>query len=257
MQMPANENQQLLSDAIERNTSTVLSIPSAGIVRHFKSRFVGADAQGIWIELPADARELLNEQLQRRMPLAVSFIPRNRRLTFVTDILRVDEQYKLNAETMLQAVLLAHPKELRGVQRRSNYRVAVAPESELKARIWIIGEQDPIEVAPISVRELKSEVMDLSVGGIGVRLLPSPAGDRKIVVDQRLRIELKLPTGESLLLDGRVRALRKGDDPSCLGIAFKKMDDTMDCRRALATLTRLVGELQRDEVRRVRRSCAA
>lgn len=257
MQMSANENQQSLSDAIERNTSTVLSIPSAGLVRHFKSRFVGADADGVWIELPADARQLVEEQMQRRMPLAVSFIPRNRRLTFVTDILRIDDHHKINAETSLPAVRLAHPKELRGVQRRSNYRVAVTPQSDLKVRVWIIGEQDEIEIAPIPVRELKVEVSDLSVGGVGVRLLPLPTVDRRIVIDQRLRIELTPGTGESLLLEGRVRALRKGEDPSCMGIAFKKMDDTMDCRRALATLTRIVGELQRDEVRRVRRNCAA
>jgi len=46
---------QILGEAIERNSPLVLSLPSAGMLHHHRSRFLGPAEEGFWIEMPAGA----------------------------------------------------------------------------------------------------------------------------------------------------------------------------------------------------------
>ena len=43
------------------NARLVLSLPSAGLLRHHKSRFLAIAADGIWIECPPDDRALIDD----------------------------------------------------------------------------------------------------------------------------------------------------------------------------------------------------
>ena len=40
----------VLEAAVARNSGIVLSLPSAGMLRHLKSRFLGDAPEGIWLE---------------------------------------------------------------------------------------------------------------------------------------------------------------------------------------------------------------
>ena len=52
-------NLDILLDAITRGVSAVLSLPSAGILRHHKSRFLGEDQNGFWMEMVPGERPLI------------------------------------------------------------------------------------------------------------------------------------------------------------------------------------------------------
>jgi hypothetical protein len=70
---------------------------------------------------------------------------------------------------------------------------------------------------------------------------------------QRLRVELKWEETE-LILDGSLRIVKTDDEGGAIrgGIQFKKLENDLTGRQAMATLTRMVGEFQREEVRRSR-----
>jgi hypothetical protein len=74
----------------------------------------------------------------------------------------------------------------------------------------------------------------------------------RLTPDTRLRITVSFGQNECLL-EGRVRHIRPTPDKSLrVGVQFKKLEDDLDGRQTLSRLTSIVGELHREEVRRVR-----
>jgi c-di-GMP-binding flagellar brake protein YcgR len=141
------------------------------------------------------------------------------------------------------------------VQRRSDYRVRATSDSGLVARVWRIGEQADLKDMPMSCMELPVELRDLSIGGMGMFVTKPEAGVPPLAHDARLRVEL-IHAGQSLILDGRLRhAPTNGADAGPkirVGVQFKELENDLNGRQTLTTLTRIVGHLQREEVRRAR-----
>ena len=51
----------------------VISLPSAGMLRHHRSRFLAAESEGFWVEaLPAE-RALIDELIVNQVPATISF----------------------------------------------------------------------------------------------------------------------------------------------------------------------------------------
>ncbi|HVT87840.1 MAG TPA: hypothetical protein VHD56_03225 [Tepidisphaeraceae bacterium] len=253
MSKSMDENLQTLADAVGRNAAIVLSLPSAGIVRNHKTRFIGETEKGIWIEIVDGAESLLKELHEKSHPAAVSFTSGTMRLTFAGTVLEINEAFVLNATTSVPAVLITRPTELKGTQRRNSYRVTVPQDSEIRVRTWIIAEHAVLSDQPLASTEIKIELRNLSTGGMGVRLSPKNDKPLSLVADQRLRIEL-CQHDLTLILDGRLRsAVKTEKEPSkTTGVVFKRLEGDLDGRQKLAALTKIIGELQREEVRRVR-----
>jgi c-di-GMP-binding flagellar brake protein YcgR len=247
----------VLTDAAARNVGLILSLPSAGMWRHHKSRFLGECDQGVWIESATQDASLIDELIGKQAPAAVSFKNATGKTSFVSSIVQRDPNYRINAQVSSDALLLRWPAAIKSVQRRSDYRVRVTPEFELTTRVWRISEQADIKDEPLSHLQLQVELRDLSIGGMGIFLPASPNGPASPVLaeDARLRIELR-HEGDSLILDGRLRHKPKNlaVNPSKprVGVQFKKLEDDLEGRQSLAALTRIVGLLQREEVRRAR-----
>jgi hypothetical protein len=75
----------------------------------------------------------------------------------------------------------------------------------------------------------------------------------RVSTEDRLRVLLKYGE-QSLVVEGRMRRPTGESTGNTIvtGIQFKKLENDLDGRRVLAQLTRIVGELQRKETRRVR-----
>jgi c-di-GMP-binding flagellar brake protein YcgR len=251
-------SEKLLSEAIARNCAAVLSLPSAGMFRHSKSRFLGEaqDENGLWLEAAAEHRPLIAELIASNQPVVVSFKSATKKVSFAARLLRYDERFQINAQTNAEAVLMARPVEVKSVQRRNDYRVRIAGDSvEIKLRLWRISEQAVVRDRPMAAQELPVSLRDLSLGGMGVVFNPRADGQPlKLVADERLRVELRFGEQE-LLLEGRLRHLPSANDlkqAARAGVQFKKLEGDLQGRQALAMLTRIVGTLQREEVRRMR-----
>jgi c-di-GMP-binding flagellar brake protein YcgR len=251
----SGETRELLCDAVARNVGLVLSLPSAGMWRHHKSRFLGECDEGIWVEsAPRDAG-LIDDLIGHQQPVAVSFKNSTGKTSFIAHLLKREANYRINAQITAEALLLRWPASVKNVQRRSDYRVRATGDSDIVARVWRIGEQADLKDVPMSCMEMPVELRDLSIGGMGMYVKKPEAGAAPLVHDARLRIEL-VHDGHQLILDGRLRhAPKNGPDTGSklrVGVQFKELENDLNGRQTLTTLTRIVGHLQREEVRRAR-----
>ena len=154
----------------------------------------------------------------------------------------------------MDALLLPFPTDILTLQRRQHFRAKVPGDFDLKARLWTIAEWAYINDNPPRAQEITCELRDLSVGGMGVRLIGKDEKPPKVTTSDRLRIQLAFD-GETAILEGRMRTPAVDQrDPSRLltGINFKKLEANIEGRQTLALLTRIVGELQRQELHRAR-----
>jgi hypothetical protein len=114
------EHQQLLAGAVARNAAVVLSLPGDGLVRHFLTRFIGDDVEGIWVELVTAADAQLQELSQSNQLVAGSFHAKDQRVTFFTTVAKLDPAYKSNDQLTVPAVCLRHPTDIRSRLREAS-----------------------------------------------------------------------------------------------------------------------------------------
>ena len=248
---------EIFREAIARNAAAVLSLPSAGMLRHYKTRLLAEQTDGathgFWIECPNGEHVLIDSLIAANTPAGMSFRADTKRIAFTATILRREPKYRINAETTLHALFLEYPQEVQAIQRRNDYRVHVPASTELLCRAWRIAEHVHLADRPMAAQHLSLELRDISIGGMGVTLLPKKNEPLRTVAGERWRVELRY--GElTLLLEARLLypECARSTEPIRAGVQFKKLDKDLDGRQKLAALTRIVGELQRQEVRRLR-----
>jgi c-di-GMP-binding flagellar brake protein YcgR len=249
------DSEQILAEAVARNLGVTISLPSAGMDKHFKTRFLGEMEDGLWIEAVAGSSDLLKMIVAEGRPMDVCFHTPTRVLSFATTGVRYDDAVVLNSETTVPGMLVAKPKDIKNVQRRNAYRVPVYSDSGLTVRAWYIPEHVRLDDRPNPAHELKIELVDLSVGGVGMRL-PAPTEGKqqvKLVPDQRLRVEMTLGE-QKLLFDGRFRPAPPTTNGKQLtaGIVFKNLEADLEGRQKLNNLNRIVSQLQREQAKRAR-----
>jgi c-di-GMP-binding flagellar brake protein YcgR len=245
---------EILSEAVARNSAMVLSLPSAGMLRHHKSRFLNEGNEGVWVEAVPGERALIDELIASANPCGISFKTGDQKINFAAKLLRLEMEYRVNAETVLPALLVERPADVKAVQRRNNYRVSVPGDGELRVRIWRIPENVRVKDKPNHTAELAVALRDISIGGVGVTLMPKDDQPPKVLPGERLRIALKNGDEEELLIEGRMRSGRPAGptEPIQTGVQFQGLQDGMEGRRTLSELTRIIGVLQLAEVRRHR-----
>lgn len=246
-------DQDTLRDAVARNAGAVISLPSAGMLRHCKTRLLAGDDDGFWIEAPTAEQALVDELMAKGAAVGISLKAASTKIVFTTVIRQFRAAMQINTETAVDALLLVWPAQLKAVQRRNDYRVTIPKETEVSIRAWRITEQHYLRERPPAATELQVSLRDLSVGGMGL-VCTLTEDCPKVASEQRLRIVIGHANGE-LILEGRVKHVKdlpNGDVR--LGIEFKKLADDFEGRQMLATLTQIVGQLQRDEIRRRRLS---
>lgn len=245
---------ETLSEAVARNSAMVLSLPSAGMLRHHKSRFLQEGTDGVWVEAVLDERALIAELIANANPCGISFKTGDQKISFAAKPLRLEMEYRVNAETVVPALLVERPAEVKAIQRRNNYRVSIREDSELQVRVWRIPENVRVKDKPNRAAELTVMLRDISLGGVGVTLMPKDGEPPKVLPGERLRVALKNGEDEELLIEGRMRSPHPADpgQPIHTGIQFQCLQDGLEGRRTLSELTRIIGVLQLAEVRRHR-----
>lgn len=249
----AGADNKPLREAIARNAGIVLSLPSAGMLRHNKSRFLGECEEGFWVEsIPAEA-VLIDALVASQQPAGISFKSGVNKVIFTTPLIRRQEKFQVNATTVLEAILLKEPGEVKAIQRRSNYRVAVPKDAEVLVRLWRIPERAVLRDRPMAAQELQVQIRNLSLGGMGCTIFGKDGNPPIISNVDRLRIQITAKN-HSMLIEGRMKypAERPKTDVVRAGLQFKALENSIEGRQTLATLTRIVGELAREEVRRLR-----
>ncbi|HEY7120013.1 MAG TPA: PilZ domain-containing protein [Tepidisphaeraceae bacterium] len=241
---------QMLREAVSRNAGAVVSLPSAGLLRHHPTRLLLGSDEGFWIQPPpASETPLVEELMTGRKPVGVSLKNGLTKIVCTSLILRREPRLEINPQTAVEALLLMWPDELQAIQRRADYRVTLPEDGDIAIRVWRMAEHAHLRDRPLPSTLLKAAVRDLSVGGMGLDFTPGP-DDPPVAAEQRLRVAVIHPEGE-LVLEGRVRHARPQSDGSVrLGVQFKRLADDLSGRQTMATLTQVIGQLQRTEIRR-------
>jgi len=245
-----DKSAQIVSEAIARNISAVLSLPSAGMFRNHKSRFICEIEGGILLQAPPDDQPLIKELLRTRSPCIVSFRHGINKVIFAAPIRKVTGGWKLNDQITVDGLLLEFPTDVKVTQKRSDYRVEIPPDCEISVQVWRMGASEAIADTPRTGSEVTAEIYDLSTGGVGVKFSGNNGEKPKICTEDRLRVGLTF-NGSMLLIEGRMRppAVTPQGNTIVTGIRFKPMEDNLEGRKMRAQLLRIVGELQRQELR--------
>jgi c-di-GMP-binding flagellar brake protein YcgR len=240
----------MLTQAIERNSAAVLALPSAGMVRYYKSRFLRGIDQRIWLEAVPAERPLIESLIQERTPVVVSFKgAQQQKVNFGSPIFGLDCEYRFfDSDAPVQAVVLHRPAVVKPMQRRNNFRVPVRASDNFTIELWRIAEHVHLKDEPKDVVKLEAAVRDLSVGGVGVIFPSRPL----LVPDQRMRVLLKHGDAEPMLLEARAGSVRPTGDAFEAGLHFRELQASLTGRQMLTELTRIVQGLQLEDARRNR-----
>lgn len=254
--MSNNPNYDSLRDAIARNSAAVLSVPSAGMVRHHKTRFLGEGPDGFWIESVADERPVIQSLMEGDGPVGVAFKVGHNSVAFTSVIRGIDPQYKVNEATAAEALYLPFPENFRMLQRRQVYRVALPMTHDIGLKVWHVPEHAILRDRPLAVREVQVRMTNLSVSGLAAIARVGRKGEPpRLVQGERLRIVMTWQE-EELLMEGRVIHARPSSvkDQVAFGIQFKRLEKDIEGRQTLSKLTEIVGVQQREEIKRRRAS---
>jgi hypothetical protein len=249
------DDPQPLRDAIARRAGAVISLPSEGALRHHKTRLLAAQEEGFWVTCPADDRALIDALMASGQCVGLSVRGAETRVVSASIILQYHAGKGGDAVSP-GALLLAWPAQVKAIQRRADFRVTVYPGAGVSVRVWQIPDHHYIREVPARMSLLDVRPRNLSLGGMSLAYFVAP-GAFEPKPGQRLRIVLAHPGGE-LLIDGRIKHTRPGDDGDLiLGVQFKKLEDAIEGRQTRAALTEIIGQLQRDEIRRGKTAAAA
>ena len=128
----------------------------------------------------------------------------------------------------------------------------IPADAELTARVLAHPRAGQLADRPLAIQELPCELRDISVGGVGL-----PSGQERRAGKGLHRGPPAHRTVHDLRQDPDRRPhappRRAERRPTVrAGVQFKALENNLDGRQTLAQLTRIVGELQREEVRRLR-----
>jgi c-di-GMP-binding flagellar brake protein YcgR len=250
--MGMSDNFDLLQQAIERNTPIMLAMPSAAVVKPYRSRLLQITDEGIYLESITGQGDAIDALIAAKRPVSVAFRADVRRVEFTGPILKRLRGYRLNATTLIEALVIQRPEEVKAVQRRADYRVSVPTDSEISFQFHRVTEQADLIERPPATAAMVIDVRDFSAGGCG-GTWKRKKDEPKLVPDQRLRVEIDSVIGK-VVLDARVRFFEQLHEPEFVrvGIQFSLNANSIPDRQKMLQINKLMGELQRMELRRKR-----
>ena len=163
----------IVHDGVARGVSVLLSLPSAGMFRNHKSRFICDLEGGILVRAPAKDRTLIAELVRDKKPCVISFRKGIYNIIFAAPIRRIEPRWRLNDHAVLDALLMEFPAEIKVTQRRAHHRIEIPPHTEIAVRVFRMVRDQDLKAEPLPNTEVTAEVRNISVGGLGVKLIGS------------------------------------------------------------------------------------
>ena len=252
--MMQNIPEDILTQAIERNSAAVLALPSAGMFRYHKTRFLRGEGERVWLEGVPDEQPLVQSLIDTCEPVAVTFKTGARTASFLSPILELDGAYRFFESTdSIQALLMRRPAAVKAMQRRTHFRVMLRPEDGFRIQLWRINDSVDVHNQPTDLCELRAVASDLSTGGIGIVFADKPL----LASGQRLRVILSWGARPPMIIEGRSGQVRQDKNAGTYttGIQFQNLQSSLEGRQFLTELTRTVSALQLEEAKRNRGKC--
>ncbi len=233
---------ELFDRAVQDRALAVLTLQDGVTWQTFKSRFLESDPRGHFVVL--DYQPCERETLPAVAPgqcVGVSFRQRNHKLLFAT-VAQARGHYLLGDQTRIPAVRYRWPTAVTELQRRAYFRTPVPVDVRLPVTLWAGGLRAKSEDASATAPEIVGEAVDLSCGGMLVRLPESPAWQQ----EQTVGVEMRLPDGgPPVRLEARCRGGRSADDGQAVALQFIGLELSADGNTLLQRLANVVQRLHR------------
>jgi PilZ domain len=239
----------IFEQAVDNQWSAVAGIRYDERPHLFDSRFLKRGDQAFWFEtltwpqvLPTGKPSVLKATFE---------FGSSGRCVIVRADMRSVELMPNPCGGTLAIACCSEPSEIKVTQRRANFRTLVPSNAPLSVAVWKIPPHWVLRDRPKPSMQLKIELIDLSTGGMCLNVRPRPAGSDSIGKDDRVRVEMRFEESDAIL-DGQVvhRAPAAPDGSIRIGVAFRKLENTIEGRRGLFLIDRAIGALQRKTIRR-------
>ena len=239
-----------LEDAVARGSPATLSLPSDGMFRDYRTRFLGTSSDGLWMAGILGEDPLVQQLIRLTEPCPVTFAAFGTVVQFKARLIRDETHHLLNDGIEVRALLLEHPSLIAAVQRRGAYRIRIDDCKDLAVTAWRITDAADLRSEPGPGTLLKFKVVDISATGLGGLGLFKP-GEHSLATGQRVRVQLKWRV-DPVLIGARVISVRpgSGECDRLIGIRFDDLQLTAEGRRTESLLSRILGELGRAEIQK-------
>ena len=211
-----------------------------------------SDEQRIAIDLPTEDGHFVTLPAGTR--LEVHFAARSERYLFEARVLG-GSTFRLANRKKVRVLVISYPKLLENSQRRAYFRVSPPSSEPILVRMTTFKhKEDGKWTYEERLEAVRAHVVNVSAGGLGVRLPKSRSRD--IDVGARLKLSFRLkPDEEEVKLTGLVRNCR--DDVvdrmmKILGIQFVDVEQSQEGMRYIDCIFGYVAEIQRKELAAVR-----
>jgi c-di-GMP-binding flagellar brake protein YcgR len=211
----------------------------------FKIQFIDRTDDGFWLNVSAISANFANQIAIGGTPIVFQLGVPGACATFTAKCTRFDPQHSVDG-VPVRAIYCHAPDEVSLVQRRQFFRSSANPKVPIAITAWKVPAHWVLRDKPKPSSQLRVDLIDISNGGLCAAILPNKTGPDSVATRDRIRIELRFEEAEALL-DGELiyQQPPELDRPFRAGIAFRKLDSTIEGRRALFVLDRVIAALQR------------
>lgn len=231
----------IFEGAIDDQRTAVVALSNGAQTESVLAKFCGRNSESFCFEtsLWPDSAAVEGGQTA-----AFQFATRDGEVQFQAEIKAVHKKG--------QVVLVScgHPEELEVVQRRMHFRVPVPANGPLTLTAWKIPTHWVLRDRPKPSAQLKFEIIDLSLGGVSLKVSPSRVNPELVSYGDRLRLEMRFENSDAIV-DALV-AYRSDPFPDGsiqVGVEFQKMENSIEGRRASFLLDRVIASLQRSALK--------
>lgn len=247
-EVPADQIRETVEVSAVRNTPIALTCRLDGAWQNFRSRFLGLRNEELWIEYACPEPGRAIPELLPGMKLGVAFKQRHHKYVFTSAIQAIAD-FQLSPGVKVRGLRIDWPGKMQRLQRRSFYRATVPMDQPVFCEMWQggIGNEPQSDIRQKLV--FNGQLTDLSAGGMRVRLL----GDRDPAfhVGDPVGLSLRFHgMSEPIRVDGQFRHAAQDEFGTCLGIQFVGLTEIADSSKLFQTISRIVCEFQRIELRR-------
>ncbi len=238
-------DQAIFEQSIDERWEAAVSVCHDEQMHIFDGRFVKRAEGSFWFEALSWPASLPAGESASGLPVVFECGIDGRCVKIEAEVKSI-ELKQGEGGTSVAVACCSEPSTVAILQRRANFRTPVPPGAPVGIVAWKVPPHWVLRDKPKPSVQLKVEIVDLSTGGMCLNILPHRVGPESVAKEDRIRIEMKFEDSEAIL-DVQVvyRGEPAADQSVRVGLAFRKLENSIEGRRGLFLVNRAIGALQR------------
>ncbi len=250
------KNVQIIQEACNRNIPLELHYVNTNMsaqryepdVLYAQTRLLGVDDEKIYLDSPQSIGKVVHLRLGWKVH--AFFTIQKNLYSFDSTVTDLRRMVVLNQEKTVVGMCLATPTRIRTGQRREDHRISLLGQQPIKVHIHETIKDNP-NACPIGAKRFQAQGVNLSRGGIGVRM----EGEERFLLrfGQWYFLSFSFPEDPDpflFLVELRcIRDLEKSESRR-FGFQFLRWPDPIRSREKQARLGRILAAMERNSLRR-------